>query len=372
MANRGNKKFFTRAFPLITIISLCIAGCGSGTTNVSDNSTKNAGTSQQQGVSTSTSSSNVVHLSVSEAHYPSSVYGLPFEVGIAQGIFDKHGIHIDKVVSSSGGGTDLRNVVQGNLAFGDISLSSILQASQQNNDPGVVIIAGNQQTIWDWHWIQRNNTSYSSLKDVANKPIAITQPGSSSQGVLALALQNEGIDPKKVNMIAAGETANQLTLLKNGQVDAALLTDPKYTIDLSKKEWKPFFDPATVVPNYAATVLVTSKKTMQENPKLVRNMVDAWVESMEWISSHPSEAGSIFSKNGDFPEDTVSTMIEKFISKGQYSYKIEPKSFQAVVKSSQLLGILKPGKKIEWENLVNQEYLPESDRVDLSQLGQPE
>src|SRR5258707_10219111 len=70
----------------------------------------------------------VDHIQITVSGYPTALYGLPYEVGIDKGIFKQNRIVVDKIVPASGGGTSVRAMTAGKLAFGEVATGAALQA----------------------------------------------------------------------------------------------------------------------------------------------------------------------------------------------------------------------------------------------------
>src|SRR5690606_25928949 len=67
-----------------------------------------------------------VALSVSA--YPATSTSLPYIVGINRGVFEKEGINVVRISGSGGGGQTVRNVLSGDMAFGDVAVPAATAA----------------------------------------------------------------------------------------------------------------------------------------------------------------------------------------------------------------------------------------------------
>ena len=61
---------------------------------------------------------------VTVANYGVLMHGAPYAVAIDKGFFSQAGVEIDGVLTSTGGGTTVRNVFSGGLPFGEVSLAA--------------------------------------------------------------------------------------------------------------------------------------------------------------------------------------------------------------------------------------------------------
>lgn len=62
------------------------------------------------------------------SNYGVAANGMPYAVALAKGFFKEEGADISGVLSSAGGGTTVRNLMTGHLAFGEIDLAGTVAA----------------------------------------------------------------------------------------------------------------------------------------------------------------------------------------------------------------------------------------------------
>ena len=69
-----------------------------------------------------------------------------------------------------------------------------------------------------------------SVKDLANKKIGVSAPGSSTDFFLKYMLNKNGVDPNSVGVIGVGLGATAVAAMEQGTVDAAIMLDPAVTM----------------------------------------------------------------------------------------------------------------------------------------------
>jgi NitT/TauT family transport system substrate-binding protein len=67
---------------------------------------------------------------ITVTHWGALMYGTPYAVAIKKGYFKEAGIDITGILTSKGGGTTVRNVLEGGLPFGEVALSAAVAAMQ--------------------------------------------------------------------------------------------------------------------------------------------------------------------------------------------------------------------------------------------------
>ena len=65
---------------------------------------------------------------ITVTHWGAAFYGAPYAVAMAKGFFKQHGVDITGVLTSTGGGTSVRNTLAGDLPYGEVALSAAVEA----------------------------------------------------------------------------------------------------------------------------------------------------------------------------------------------------------------------------------------------------
>jgi NitT/TauT family transport system substrate-binding protein len=87
------------------------------------------------------------------SNYGVTTNGMPFAVAMEKGFFKEFKAEVDGVLSSDGGGTTIRNLLGGRLAYGEAAVSAIVSAVQSGAD--LRIISGNVHTVAEFVWVSR-------------------------------------------------------------------------------------------------------------------------------------------------------------------------------------------------------------------------
>ncbi|MGH7715107.1 MAG: ABC transporter substrate-binding protein, partial [Vulcanimicrobiaceae bacterium] len=164
-----------------------------------------------------TASASPVTLDIEVSQYPGFDYGMPVAMAARLGYMQREGIVLGPITGSNGGGTSIRNISQGGLSLGLVATSAAIKAIVSGED--LKIIAGGVQTTGTCCWVVKKNSPIKSIHDFIGKRVGFTQPSSTSQAMINLCLQKAGIDPSKVQLIAAGGVGDNLVLLNGGGLD---------------------------------------------------------------------------------------------------------------------------------------------------------
>src|SRR3954466_5213233 len=72
------------------------------------------------------------------SNYGTSPNGMPYAVAMEKGYFKEAGVNVDGILSSDGGGSTIRNLLGGKLAFGEAAPSAVVTAVQGGADLRVI------------------------------------------------------------------------------------------------------------------------------------------------------------------------------------------------------------------------------------------
>src|ERR1035441_9825856 len=76
----------------------------------------------------------------------------------------------------------------------------------------------------------KHTAEINSIKDLANKKVGVSAPGSSTDFFLKYMLSKNGVDPNSVSVIGVGLGGSAIAAMEQGQIDAAIMLDPAVTL----------------------------------------------------------------------------------------------------------------------------------------------
>ena len=136
-----------------------------------------------------------------------------------------------------------------------------------------------------------------SIKDLANKKVGVSAPGSSTDFFLKYLLKKNGVDPNSVGVIGIGLGATAVAAMEQGSVEAAIMLDPAVTLLQGKnKDLRILSDTRTQKDTldvfggeYPGGALYTKADWIEKNPKAAQALTNAIVNTLKWIHSHTPE-----------------------------------------------------------------------------------
>jgi NitT/TauT family transport system substrate-binding protein len=196
--------------------------------------------------------------------------------------------------------------------------------------PGLALVVGPKET-----------GKINSVKDLKDKKVGVSAPGSSTDFFLKYLLSKNGVDPNSVGVVGIGLAATAVAAMEQGSVDAAVMLDPSVTLLQGKfKDLKILSDTRTQKDTlavfggeYPGGALYTKSGWIAAHPKETQALTNAIVATLKWIHSHTPE--EVMAK---MPENLVGPNKELYLAAlkntvPMYSTtgKMDPKGAQAVL-----------------------------------------
>ena len=220
---------------------------------------------------------------------------LPTMLAESLGEFKKAGLQVE-VVQFKGGSDSLKAVMGGSadVASGYFDHCVNLAAKGQHLQAFVVYdrFPGFSLVISPKH-----TSEIKSIKDLANKKVGVSAPGSSTDFFLKYMLSKNSVDPNSIGVIGVGLGATAIAAMEQGEIDAAIMLDPAVTVLAGKyKDLKILSDTrsqkdtlAVFGGEYPGGALYAKTDWVQAHEKEVQGMVNAIVSTLKWIHSHSAE-----------------------------------------------------------------------------------
>lgn len=148
-------------------------------------------------------------------------------------------------------------------------------------------------------FVVRNDSGIQTVKDFAGKKFASPQLGNTQDVALRKYLLDNGYQTAdkggKVTVIPA-TNADIVTLMLKKEIDGAWVPEPWGAKLVHEANAHVFVDERTLWPNgdFVTAQIVADPSYVQNNPDVIRKLLDANVNETVWINSHPAEAQHAF------------------------------------------------------------------------------
>jgi NitT/TauT family transport system substrate-binding protein len=136
-----------------------------------------------------------------------------------------------------------------------------------------------------------------SVKDLANKKVGVTAPGSTSDFMLRYLSRKNGVDPNTVGVVGIGLGSSAIAAMEHGQIDAAIMLDPAITrLKMRDQNTTILLDTRTQRDTlavfggeYPGGVLYGRTDWIAGHRREVQAITNAIMATLNWIHTHSAE-----------------------------------------------------------------------------------
>ena len=292
--------------------------------------------------------------SITVTHWGAAFYGAPYAVAMDKGFFKARGVDVTGVLTSTGGGTSVRNTLAGDLPFGEVSLAAAVEAI--NHGEPIRILGAGVDSVADILWIAKPGSPLHSVKDLAGKKVGFTSPGSVTNMLILMALQANGMTASDVHLVAAGGIGANLSAVLNGAIDAGMTGEPTWSENAGKVQ-PVFWTKDVLPPNMMQTVTITTDDFAKSDPDKLRALLAGRADGVAYIEAHPDEAAAITA--AAFHGDTAlyQKVFRNFVAIHYWSTgKMDYDGMNRMVEGLQIVGQQKGA--VDWSKIVDTSFLP--------------
>jgi len=263
---------------------------------------------------------------------------LPTMLAAQLGEFKKAGVDVD-VIQFKGGSESLKAVLGGSADVVSGYYDHCVELAPKGQDlqsfvvydrfPGFALVVSPKHTA-----------EIKTVKDLANKKVGVSAPGSSTDFFLKYILHKNGVDPNSVGVIGVGLGGTAIAAMEQGQIDAAIMLDPAVTVLSGKyKDLRILSDTrsqkdtlAVFGGEYPGGALYTKAGWIKAHPKEVQGMTTAIIATLKWIRTHSAEEITAkmppeFTKNKELYIAALKNTMPMYSENGM----MDPKGAQAVL-----------------------------------------
>jgi NitT/TauT family transport system substrate-binding protein len=267
-------RHYLHSFILLLLCSVALGACGNNNSTTSSNN--------------QTSALITVHL----AYFPNLTHAVAL-VGVARGNF-QHAIgsnHLDTKTFNAG--PDLINaLLAGSIDIGYVGPNPAINGYITSHG-GLRIISG--ASSGGALLIVRSGANIHSPQDLNGKKLADPQNGGTQDISLRHYLQEHELktsDQGGTIQIIPTDNSNILTEFKQGQIDGAWVPEPYASRLIVEAHGQVFVDERTLWPNhkFVTTNVVVRKAFLDQHPDIVKEFLQADVETVQYIQSNPDDA----------------------------------------------------------------------------------
>jgi NitT/TauT family transport system substrate-binding protein len=294
------------------------------------------------------------------SNYGVTTNGMPFAVALAKGFFKAQGADVTGILSSDGGGTTVRTLLGGNLAYGEINPTATVIAIQQGAD--LKIVSDNVQTVAEFIWAVKPDSPIKTAADLKGRKIGYTNPRSTSQALAILVLEKAGLKPTDAELVKTGGFGEGVVALDLGAVDIAPIPEPLWSQHQSK--YRAVVRASDLLPPLDNVVGVTTAKAAATRGDFIRAVIRARRQAVEFMYANPDESGDIIAKAYNLSPEVARSAVRNLLGshdKSGVRYwsggEINLKAMNEMMRAQKLVGALKDDP--DWTRIIDESFLPD-------------
>ena len=296
------------------------------------------------------------------SNYAIAANGMPYAIAMKQGFFQQEGADVTGILSSNGGGTTVRNLLEGDLAYGEVDLAGTVLAIQQGAP--LKIISDNVLTVAEFVWAVPPGSPIKTVQDFRGQKIGYTNPRSTSQALDVLLLQTAGMTPKDAELVRVGGFGEQIVALNLGSINVATLADPVWSQNSAKL--RPIVRAADVLPPLCNVIGVTTAKAAAARGDFLRAILRGRRKAVEFMYAHPDDAAAIVADAYRLDPAVARHAIEDLVAKSASNTpywgtgRFDFAGMDRMIAAQKIVGAL--SGEIDWSKLVDPQFLPDDQK----------
>ena len=293
-------------------------------------------------------------------NYGVSANGMPYAVAMEKGFFKEEGADITGILSSQGGGTSMRNMMTGSLAYGEINPTAVVIAIRQGAD--LKIISDNVLTVSEFIWVTKADSPIKTLQDLKGKKFGYTNPKSTSQALAILVVQAGGLKSDDAEFVKTGGFGEGVVALDLGAIDVAPIPEPLWSKYQGK--YRAIAKASEILPALDNVVGVTTGKAAETRGDFLRAILRARRKAVEFMYAHPDDAGVIVAKAYGLEPEVGKAAVRDLTSarsKDGLPYwgpgDFHRDGMNRMIEAQKLVGAI--SGDVDWPKVIDARFLPD-------------
>lgn len=263
---------------------------------------------------------------------------LQFFVALDKGFFTEQGVEAKRKVLA-GGAVIAPALEAGDVQVGYSNSISVIVAHDRGFDFQIITPAPLHEApkhVFNG-LLAGANSSITTLKDLEGKRLALNTLGNINDLNMKVIAAKYGIDLAKVKLLEV-DFPKMEPALRNNQIDAAIVTEPFYTVVAKNKVGRPVLADtfSAIAPRFLVAVWFAKKAWMDANPELAEKFSKAMNRATDYINGHMGEMPELVSRY-----TKLTAALAKEIGWAGFSTSIKKSDLQVLIDSSQKYGFIK-------------------------------
>ncbi|MQA09867.1 MAG: PhnD/SsuA/transferrin family substrate-binding protein [Pseudonocardiaceae bacterium] len=289
---------------------------------------------------------------VAVAHLDAIVAAAPFHIAAAFGYYQEAGLELSPV-SFPGGTETIRGMATG-MDFGmPATLPGLVAIQKGQKDLRLVAGAFNKPAVV---FLVPANSDIQSIEDMANKKVAISQPGSITTYFANRIAREQGLTPgKDIQLLNVGGPPDAWTAAKQGVADVAWSNPPLSDKLIKSGEARLVFKTSDYVSSWADTSYWTTQPFIDDSPDVIKNWLKAHKRAMDLIKNDVDKAAEAYAKRVDLQPEVARQSLRD--AADALNLTIDMAAIKENVKAGEEMDQLDPDS-LDLDSVVAKDFAP--------------
>jgi len=257
------------------------------------------------------------------------------DVGIGAGIFEKHGLSVEKI-NFAGGGKLSEGVASGAVDMTVAGNTDMAFVAKGLAEKGVAmtVAAPVEMSI-----IIRTDGDIKTVADLKGKTIGVTSPTSLTSWLALSLARREGWGPEGVKRAYVGAMSSQVAGLLVKNVDAIVGPIEGAYILEAKGQAKPLITFGDMK-EFITHAIYATDAMINDHPDTVRRFLAAWFDTVRYMNAHKDEAIRLTEPATKLPPEIASKVYDLEMPAMSLTGRFDPKAVEVIMQSFLDLGVL--------------------------------
>lgn len=287
---------------------------------------------------------------VAVAHLKAIVGAAPFHIAAALGYYKEANLELEPV-SFPGGTETIRGMATG-MDFGmPATLPGLIAVQKGQQDLRLIAGAFNKPAVV---FLVPADSKIREISDLANKKIAVSQPGSITTYFANRITKEQGLEPgKNVQILNVGGPPDAWTAAKQGVADVAWSNPPLSDKLVADGEARILFETSDFVDHWPDVSYWTTQPFIDESGDVLKRWLKAQEQAMETIKSDVDKAAEIYAKAVELDQEVAKTSLQD--AADAFDLSIDMAGVEENLKAGGEMGQLDP-KDFDLNKIVSEEF----------------
>jgi NitT/TauT family transport system substrate-binding protein len=261
----------------------------------------------------------------------------PLDIGIAAGIFARHGLDIE--ASASAGDAKLQQLLtSGSIDIGIGSGPGMAFIVKGVPAKAVAAMFGAPQNM---AVMVGYDSDIKSVADLKGKKLGCTTVGSLTDWIGSRINQKEGWRDNGITMVPIGGMPPARAAIKTHQIDGYIgALETGYALE-EAKEWRVITGATPFVDHFITHVIFATNDEITNHPETVRAFLQGWFETIAYMKTHKAETVAISAKVLNLSEAVIARVYDEQIGAFNTDGLFDPQAVTALKQSYIDMGLLK-------------------------------